>query len=80
MGLANLCASDTAFDAAVAELAQVVIANSWHSNAANKRLIYDTDGMRLRDGVAYELFRSEGAAKDFQERANPAFGKRRTPE
>jgi enoyl-CoA hydratase len=79
MGLANFCASDTAFDAAVAALAQEVVANSWHSNAANKRLVYDTDGMRLREGVAHELFRSEGIAKDFQQRAS-AFGKRRTPE
>tara|TARA_R110001606_G_scaffold139185_4_gene277634 strand:- start:1862 stop:2617 length:756 start_codon:yes stop_codon:yes gene_type:complete len=60
MGLANYCVSDDALDAKVAELAQLMLGNSRHSNAENKRLIYDTDGMQLDSGLSHELMRNAG--------------------
>lgn len=60
-GLANACVADDRFDAAVAALAAAVLANSRHSNAANKRLVHDSDGMGLAQGLAHELFRSPGS-------------------
>ena len=68
MGLVNVCAPDAEFDATVAELAADVLNNSWHSNAANKKLVYETDGMRLDQGIAHEVFRNEGFAADRGER------------
>lgn len=60
MGLANQCTAVGALDAAVAALAATILANSWHSNAANKQLVYATDGMRLADGLNHELMRNAG--------------------
>jgi enoyl-CoA hydratase/carnithine racemase len=68
MGLVNVCVPDADLDASVAAFAADILANSWHSNAANKRLIYESDGMRLEEGIAHEVFRNEGFATDRGER------------
>ncbi|MET0136963.1 MAG: enoyl-CoA hydratase/isomerase family protein [Sphingobium sp.] len=60
MGLANLCVPDADLDTAVRDLAATILGNSWHSNAANKKLIYDTDGVPLAQGLAHEIMRNEG--------------------
>jgi enoyl-CoA hydratase/carnithine racemase len=60
MGLANVCVPDDQIDATVDKLCKDILANSWHSNGANKALIYETDGLSLREGIAYEIFRNEG--------------------
>ena len=60
MGLANYCVPDADLDATVAKLAATIMGNSWHSNAENKRLIYDTDGLSLSSGLDYELMRNAG--------------------
>ncbi len=69
MGLANVCVADEHLDAEVATLCATILANSWHSNGANKRLIYDTDAMPMGYGLAHELVRNEGFAKDMKDRA-----------
>ena len=63
IGLANQCVDDGELDGAVAAMAAAITADSWHSNAVNKRLVYDTDGMTLQQGMAHELFRSPGSKK-----------------
>ena len=63
IGLANNCFADDAFDASVAALARAILANARHSNTVNKRLVHDTDGMSLGQGMAHELFRSPGSQK-----------------
>lgn len=60
MGLANECVAAGQLDAAVDTLGESILANSWHSNAANKQLVYATDGMRLADGLDHELMRNAG--------------------
>ena len=60
MGLANLCVPDTDLDGAVATLCATILANSWHSNAENKRLIYETDSLPLAAGLNHELMRNAG--------------------
>jgi len=60
MGLANLCVAPGELDAAVADYGQAIVANSRHSNAGNKRLIYETDGMSLAEGLAHEIMRNPG--------------------
>lgn len=64
MGLANMCVPDGELDAKVSGLCATILGNSWHSNAENKRLIYDTDGMALPGGLNHELMRNAGFDKD----------------
>jgi enoyl-CoA hydratase len=60
MGLANICVALSELEQAVDKLGQAILANSWHSNAANKALVYATDGMRIADGLDHELMRNAG--------------------
>ena len=71
MGLANYCVADDELDAKVSELAALILGNSRHSNAENKRLVYDTDGMALGAGLNHELMRNAGF--------DPAMGKKGEP-
>ena len=64
MGLVNQCVAQGELDQAVADLGKTILANSWHSNAENKRLIYNTDGMRLADGLDHEIMRNAGFDRD----------------
>jgi len=68
IGLANICVPDAAFDATLDALAAQVLANSWFSNRANKRLLMQTDGLTLEAGLAHEIYRSEGRGPDMQAR------------
>jgi len=68
MGLANICVADTELDAVVAQFTTAVLANSWRSNRANKKLIADTEGMTLEAGLAHEIHRSEGRGPEMAER------------
>lgn len=68
MGLANFCVPDAAFDAAVAQFAGEVLANSWRSSRAIKTLVDDTEGMPLKAGLAHEIHRSEGRGPETAER------------
>ncbi|MBV9840074.1 MAG: enoyl-CoA hydratase/isomerase family protein [Sphingomonadaceae bacterium] len=68
MGLANECVSDVELTARAREIAQEIMANSWHANGANKKLIYETDGLPLMQGLTHELMRNEGLDKDAAER------------
>ncbi len=68
MGLVNICVPDAELDAAVDGFVTDVLANSRHSNRANKRLLNDTDGMTLSAGIAHELHRTEGRGTEMVER------------
>ena len=64
MGLVNQRVAAGGLDGAVAAFAEMILANSWHSNAENKRLIYATDGMRLTEGLDHEIMRNAGFDRD----------------
>ena len=68
IGLADFCVSDAEFDARLDALAAQILANSWFSHRANKRLLVGTDGLSQSDGLAYEIFRGEGRGPDMAER------------
>lgn len=68
MGLANLCVPDAAFDAEIAALSAQILANSWFSHRANKRLLRQTDGLPLEAGLAHEVYYGEGRGPDMQAR------------
>ena len=68
LGLADFCVADAEFDARLDALAADVLANSWFSHRANKRLLRQTDGMTQAQGLAHEIFRGEGRGPDMAER------------
>lgn len=68
MGLVNDCVPDNEFDAHLQALAEQILANSWFSHRANKRLMRETEAMPLPAGLAYESHRSEGRGPDTQAR------------
>jgi enoyl-CoA hydratase/carnithine racemase len=68
MGLVNFCVPDAELDAAVAQFANDVLANSWRSSRAIKKLVDDTEGMPLKAGLAHEIHRSEGRGPETAER------------
>ncbi len=71
MGLANYCVADELLDAKVAELAALILGNSRHSNAENKRLVYDTDGMGIAAGLNHELMRNAGFDPAMRKKGEP---------
>lgn len=68
MGLVNWCAADEDFDQKLDEFAREILANSWFSHRANKRLLGRTEGMSLAAGLSYEIHRTEGRGPDMDER------------
>jgi enoyl-CoA hydratase len=76
IGLANARFEDDAFDAEVRRVADTILANSWFSAQANKRLLLQTDGLPLAAGLAHESYRNEGHAPDVETRI-AAFAQRK---
>lgn len=68
MGLVDVLAEEGQLDGKLAELTAAVLANSWHTNFAAKRLMRETEGMSLAAGLAHENYRNPGFAPDSQER------------
>ena len=68
MNLAQICIPDADFDRQLRALIDAILANSWHSNRANKRLLLQTDGLPLEAGLAHEIYRGAGFGPDFQQR------------
>jgi enoyl-CoA hydratase/carnithine racemase len=68
LGLVDLLAPEGGLDALVAGLAAEVLANSWHTNFAAKRMMLETDGMSLAQGLAHDHDHYPGAAPDRAER------------
>lgn len=68
IGLADFCVPDAEFESRLAELCAQVLANSWFSHRANKRLLLETDGMAQKDGLAHEIFRGAGRGPDMEAR------------
>jgi enoyl-CoA hydratase/carnithine racemase len=68
IGLVDLCVADERLEAEVTELAAAIIANSVHTNCETKRLLADTEGMTLRDGLVHEQRHHPGSAPDSSDR------------
>ena len=68
MGLANYSLPEESFDEGVRALCADMLGNSWRSAKAIKKLMLDTEGMSLAQGIAWELHRSEGHGPDFNAR------------
>jgi len=68
MGLANFALPEDRFEEGVKSLCADILANSHRSARAIKKLMMDTEGMSLAQGIAWELHRSEGHGPDFDAR------------
>jgi enoyl-CoA hydratase len=75
MGLVDMLTVEGGLDEMVSALAAEILANSWHTNLATKRLLRETDGMSQAEGLAHEHYRYPGFAPDYQERI-ASFGKK----
>jgi enoyl-CoA hydratase len=75
IGLVDVLTSAGGLDDLLAAFAGDVLANSWHTNFATKRLLRETDGMSLAQGLAHEQYRHPGFAPDYQERIARFSGK-----
>jgi len=73
LGLVNACVADDQLEPTTAELAAGIVANSWHTLRADKRLVNEGQRFTLADGLAYERTTSPGAGPDMAERLK-AFG------
>jgi enoyl-CoA hydratase len=68
LGLVDLLAPEGRLDEVLKQFTDELLANSWHTNFAIKRLMIETDGMPLADALSHEHFRYPGNAPDHQER------------
>ncbi len=76
IGLATRCLPDADFAEAAIAYAGRILANSWFSHRANKRLLLQTEAMPLTEGLAYEVEHNEGVGPDMQGRLD-AFANRK---
>lgn len=68
IGLIDLLAAAGELDALLATFVADLLANSWHTNFAVKRLMRETEGMPLAQALAWERDHYPGCAPDWQER------------
>lgn len=67
-GLVDVLVEEGGLDARIEAITAAILANSWHTNFATKRLMLETEGMPLAAGLAHENYRYPGSAPDSQER------------
>ncbi len=68
IGLANLVVPEAELRQRTAELAQQIVASSWHTLRADKRLVDGGQNLGLTDALAYERANSPGRGPDMEER------------
>ena len=75
IGLANRVVPDSEIETASLELARAIVANSWHTLRADKRLVNAGQDFGLEQGLAFERRESPGAGPDAKDRV-ATFGRR----
>jgi enoyl-CoA hydratase/carnithine racemase len=68
IGLVDILVETGGLDAVIASLSAEILANSWHTNFAAKRMLRETEGMSVADALAHEHDNYPGSALDSQER------------
>lgn len=68
LGLVDMLVEAGGLEAATAGLSAEILANSWHTNFAAKRMLRETEGMTLAAALAHEHYTAPGPAPDSQER------------
>jgi enoyl-CoA hydratase len=75
IGLIDVLADEGEAYAEAVRLARSILANSWFTSRAVKRLIADTEGLPLAQGLAHEQYHHPGRAPDSAERIAAFSGK-----
>jgi enoyl-CoA hydratase/carnithine racemase len=70
LGLIDMLAPTGELNALVSSFTSDILANSWHTNFAAKRMMRETDGMSLDVALATDHYRYPGYASDHQERVD----------
>jgi enoyl-CoA hydratase len=73
MGLIDVCSPDEDFERDLGALVTSIAANSWFSHRGNKRLLRETEGMTLAEGLAHETYNSPGVGPDHVQRRDQFF-------
>jgi enoyl-CoA hydratase len=68
LGLVDLIAPTGKLDEVLGSFVTELLANSWFTNFATKRLLIETEGMSLKDGLAHAYYHYPGNAPDHHER------------
>ena len=68
LGLANVCVPDGELEAETERLARSMVANSWHTLRADKRLVNEGQRYTLAEALEFERKTSPGASPDMAER------------
>jgi enoyl-CoA hydratase len=68
LGLVDILAPEGGLDAVLQGFAAEILANSWHTNFAAKRMMHETSGMGLEAGLAYEQEHYPGNAPGHEAR------------
>jgi enoyl-CoA hydratase len=68
IGLVDLLATQGKLDEVLMSFVEQLLANSWHTNFATKRLLIETDGMTLSEGLSHEQYHYPGFAPDYLNR------------
>ena len=68
IGLVDLTFPDADMEREVTALAREILGNSWHSSRETKRLLRESEGLRLTEGLAHERDHHPGNAPDYKER------------
>ncbi len=68
IGLANICVADVQASDAAINMAQQIVANSWHTLRADKMLVTKGQEYNLKSGLEFERENSPGRAPDLAER------------
>ncbi len=75
MGLTNFVVADDQYDQELAALVKDILGTSWHTHRGVKKLLTDTDGLSIKDGLAHEIYYHPGRAPDLAARVG-TFGKK----
>jgi enoyl-CoA hydratase/carnithine racemase len=75
IGIANRCVPDAQLESTTLELAKQIVANSWHTLRADKKLVNQGQDFGLEQALAYERRESPGASPDAAQRV-AGFGKK----
>lgn len=68
MGLADHCWPDSEFEEQLSVLTAEILAGSWFTQRAAKRMLAETEGLSLVQGLAHEAYHGKGTAPDSTER------------
>ena len=68
IGLVDILVEAGGLDAVIASFSAEILANSWHTNFATKRMLRETEGMSVADALTHEHCTYPGSAPDSQER------------